>query len=188
MGLKPADAQSASDLKGFGSREWLTGVLDPAHVAGLDYFGGTKFKTGRMVKFVQKDVANFDADKKQQLEKVIKAVSAEAQLPAQANADKTDAAIIAQGAELFRSEAMRCSECHQFHKKDEDATAPELTGWGSSEWLVAVIKNPKHPRFYGSRNDRMPAFGEEGILDDRQVAMLVKWLRGEETATATAQR
>jgi ubiquinol-cytochrome c reductase cytochrome b subunit len=187
-GLKPTDAESASDLKGFGSREWLARFLTPEHVAGPEYFGGTKFKAGKMVKFVQKDVAGFDAEKKQQLEKVIKALSAEAQLPAQSSLDKTEAATIAQGTELFRSEAMRCGECHQFHKKDEDATAPDLTGWASSEWLAAIIQNPKHPRFYGSRNDRMPAFGEEKILDERQIGILVKWLRGEENVTATAQR
>jgi hypothetical protein len=51
-----------------------------------------------------------------------------------------------------------------------------------------MIKNPKHARFYGKRNDRMPAFGEEGILEERQILMLVEWLRGEQQVTATAQR
>lgn len=188
MGNKSKDPESASELKGFGTRQWLSGLLDPSRVDGPEYFGGTKFKSGKMAKFVHKDVAAFDADKKQQLQKVIKAVSAEAQLPSQANADKSDSAEIEQGRQLFASEAMRCSECHQFHKKDEDATAPDLTGWGSSEWLTSIIKNPKHERFYGKRNDRMPAFGDEGILDERQIGMLAEWLRGEERVTATAAR
>ena len=188
MGGKPKDAESASDLKGFGSRAWLAGLLNPEHVAGLEYFGGTKLKDGKMVKFVQKDVAGFDAEKKQQLEKVIKALSAESQLPSQVGVEKNETAAIEQGRELVRSEAMRCTECHQFHKTDEDATAPDLTGWGSKGWLTAIIENPKHARFYGKRNDRMPAFGDEGILDARQIGLLVEWLRGEERVSAVAGR
>jgi hypothetical protein len=53
--------------------------------------------------------------------------------------------------------------------------------------MTAIIKNPKHERFYGKRNDRMPAFGEEGILDERQIGMLVEWLRGEERVTTAAK-
>ena len=34
------------------------------------------------------------------------------------------------------SEAMRCTECHQFHKSDEDATAPDLTDYGSREFAT----------------------------------------------------
>jgi ubiquinol-cytochrome c reductase cytochrome b subunit len=74
---------------------------------------------------------------------------------------------------------MRCTECHQFRKKDEDATAPDLTGWASREWTIDLIKTPAHERFYGKRNDRMPTFGDEGNLDQRQIEMLVDWLRSE---------
>lgn len=188
MGLKPSDAQSATDLKGFGSRVWLRTFLTPEHIASSNLFGGTKFKDGKMVRFVKKDVAGFGAAEKEQLEKVIKAVSAEAQLPAQVEVDKREAVDVEAGRQLVRSEAMRCTECHQFQKKDEDATAPDLTGWGSKEWMTAIIRNPKHERFYGKRNDRMPAFGEEGILDERQIGMLVEWLRGEERVSATAAK
>jgi ubiquinol-cytochrome c reductase cytochrome b subunit len=74
---------------------------------------------------------------------------------------------------------MRCTECHQFRKKDEDATAPDLTGWASRQWMIDFIKNPAHERFYGKRNDRMPAFGEEGSLHDRELGLLIDWLRDE---------
>ncbi|HEY6225892.1 MAG TPA: cytochrome b N-terminal domain-containing protein, partial [Verrucomicrobiae bacterium] len=52
LGMKPTDAQSATDLKGFGSREWLGNFLSPDHIATSNYFGGTKFKDGKMVRFV----------------------------------------------------------------------------------------------------------------------------------------
>ncbi|HUS36035.1 MAG TPA: cytochrome b N-terminal domain-containing protein [Verrucomicrobiae bacterium] len=184
LGNKPTDAQSAPDLKGFGTRQWLTEFLHPDHIASSNIFGGTKFADGKMAKFVKKDIAAFTAEQKQQLEKVIQAVSAEAQLPSQS----TDTAAIAEGRQLITTETMRCTECHQFRKTDEDATAPDLTGWASRDWMTAMIKKPSHARFYGKRNDRMPAFGDEGILDDHQIQLLVQWLRNEDPVATTAAK
>jgi ubiquinol-cytochrome c reductase cytochrome b subunit len=74
---------------------------------------------------------------------------------------------------------MRCTGCHQFRTPDEDAIAPDLTGYGSREWLIAFISNPAHLRFYGRRNDRMPVFGEEGSLTAEEIGLLADWLRGD---------
>ncbi len=179
LGRQPKDPQSAADLKGFGSRAWLAGLLDPEKIGGTNYFGGTKFKDGKMVRFVKKDVAGFAAPEKEQLRKVIMALSAEAQLKSQHDADQRDTAAIAEGRTLLANDTMRCTECHQFRKKDEDATAPDLTGYGSREWLLGIISDPKHERFYGKRNDRMPAFGGDQILDSASLGLIVDWLRGE---------
>ena len=179
LGHTPKDPQSAADLKGFGSREWLAGLLDPKQVSATNYFGGTKFADGKMAKFVKKTFADADTAKLEQLKKVLAAVSAEAALRSQADADQRDAALIEQGRALITGEDMRCTECHQFRKKDEEATAPDLTGWGSREWLIGIVTNPKHARFYGQRNDRMAPFGEDQILDASAIGLLVDWLRGE---------
>src|SRR6185312_2596756 len=104
----------ASDLKGFASREWLAGLLDPRRVDSPHYFGGTKFKEGKMVKFVKKDVAGFSDEQKAQLKKVLTALSAEAGLKFQRGLDQRDAALIAEGKTLITTEGMRCTECHQF--------------------------------------------------------------------------
>jgi mono/diheme cytochrome c family protein len=45
--------------------------------------------------------------------------------------------------------------------------------------LKEFIKNPAHDRFYGKRNDRMPAFGETSRLSDRELDLLIRWLRSE---------
>ena len=174
LGAVPKDPQSAPDLKGFGSREWIAGLMNPQKIASSNYFGGTKFADGKMVKFVKKDGATFTQE---QVNQTTAALSAEAQLPAQAEADKQDSALIEQGRAFLATETARCTECHQFRKKDEDATAPDLTGYASREWLIAIISNPKHERFYGKRNDRMPAFGEDKILDARSIGLIADWLR-----------
>jgi len=179
LGGMPQDPQSAADLKGFASRSRLDGILNPEEVATTNYFGGTKFVDGKMAKFVKKDIAGFSSEQKQQLKKVVLALSAEAQLKPQREIDQRDAATIEEGRKLMASDDMRCTECHQFRNKDEDASAPDLTGYGSREWLVGIITNPKHQRFYGRRNDRMPAFGDDKILDAKAIGLIADWLRGD---------
>jgi ubiquinol-cytochrome c reductase cytochrome b subunit len=172
------DLQSASDLAGFGSRVWLAGLLDPQRVSTTNYFGGTKFKDAKMAKFERKEVAHYTPGQKEELTKVIAAISAEAGLKSQANADKRDAANIAEGRTLFK-DVLKCADCHEFGAKDETATAPSLTGYASREWLTKFLTNPGHPDFYGEQNDRMPAFGEKGVLAADSIGLIADWLRGD---------
>ena len=176
LGNAVAEAPSAPDLKGFGSRVWLSGLLDPDRVDGPDYYGGTKFREGKMVRFVKQKVARYDAEQRTGLLQVIAAVSAEAGLPLQASDDLRDAGLIEEGRRLVRSE-FGCTDCHAFREPDEDATAPDLTGWGSREWIIGIIADPGHERFYGRRNDRMPAFLSTGQLDETSIGLLADWLR-----------
>ncbi|MEO7298398.1 MAG: cytochrome b N-terminal domain-containing protein [Verrucomicrobiota bacterium] len=178
-GFVSTNVPEAADLKNFASREWISGLLDPEKISSPHYFGGTKFKDGKMAKFVKKDVAGFSPEQKEQLKKVIAALSAEATLKSQREMDQRDDALIKEGRVLMASNTMRCTECHQFQKKDEEATAPDLTGYGSREWLTGIISNPAHDRFYGKKNDRMPAFANDKILDAHSIELLVNWLRGE---------
>lgn len=177
-------APSAADLAGFGSRAWLREFLDPTHLVSEKYWGGTKFvrppegkSVSKMVKFVTEDVAHYDAAEKAQLEKVIAALSAEAQLPAQREMDAKDSALIAEGRNRLGEDGLSCTDCHAWG--EETGGSPDLRGWGSREWLLAFLHDPAHERFYGSRNDRMPAYGLKGELTARQLEMIVDWLRGE---------
>ena len=177
-GKMPKDAQVAADLKGFAGREWLAGLLDPARVDSAHYFGGTKFKDGKMVKFVKKKVAAYSAADTANLQQVIAAVSAEAGLKTQPGLEQRDAVAIKTGAALFK-DGVGCADCHRFHSQDDDATGPDLTGYGSRAWLLRFLHNPAHADFYGARNDRMPAFGEKQMLDAEALGLLADWLRGE---------
>jgi ubiquinol-cytochrome c reductase cytochrome b subunit len=180
LGKPVSDPSSAPDLKGFASREWLIGFMDAERIITPHYYGGTRFaERSQMVRFVQRDVADYDEEQQAMLAKVIKALSAEASLPAQAAIEAVEAPLIAEGRELLNHEDMRCTECHKFHNDAEDAEAPNLTGYGSREWIVAFITNPAHERFYGERNDRMPAFGDEQTLNEQQLGLLADWLRGD---------
>ena len=179
LGNELAEAQTAADLKGFASREWLTGLLDPEQVATPRYFGGTDFARGRMVRMVQSRIAGFDAARQDDLAKAVKALSAEAALPYQAALDEAERDEIAEGAALLASEPIGCTECHEYRGTVDQNLGPVLTGFGSREWLTGFIRDASHPRFYGDRNDRMPAFGPDEILTEGEIALLVSWLRGE---------
>src|SRR3954470_23125811 len=87
LGRQLKEPASAADLKGFATREWITGLLDPQKIDTPHYYGATKLKTGKMVKFVKEDVASFNDDAKKALQQAIVALSAEAQLKAQRDAD-----------------------------------------------------------------------------------------------------
>jgi ubiquinol-cytochrome c reductase cytochrome b subunit len=174
--LVTTNAPSAPDLKGFATREWIAGLLDPAKISTSNYYGGTKFADGKMAKWVKKNVPKASPD---QIRQVVAALSAEAQLKSQREIDARDTSLIASGRDLIIGDDINCTECHQFRKPDEDASAPDLTGYGSRQWMIDFINNPAHTRFYGRRNDRMPAFGAEKMLDAKSIEMVVDWLRGD---------
>jgi ubiquinol-cytochrome c reductase cytochrome b subunit len=178
LGNTPHDAETASDLKGYGSRAWLAGLLDPAQVDSLHYFGGTAWKNGRMAKYVKTKVAAFTPEQKTSLTSVIAAVSAEGRLKSQQKLDAASVAAIQAGRTNFSND-LTCGECHTFHNHDDNATAPDLTGYASQEWLVSFISDPTQDRFFGKRNDRMPAFAAKKILDAESIGLLANWLRGD---------
>ena len=185
LGAPLKEPPTAADLGGFASRAWLRGFLDPQQIESLKFFGGTAFvhpkagdKIGRMVRFVITDVASYTPEEKEQMEKIIAAISAEAELRAQKTSDARDAAVIAEGRKLIADDALTCVDCHQFHT-DDPVRGPLLTGYGSRDWLLDFIKNPAHDHFYGKRNDRMPSFGKSSRLSTRELDLLVAWMRDE---------
>ncbi len=174
---------SAPNLFGFGSRRWIAGLLDPKQVDSDHYFGNTAFKRGEMVKFVKQELAELFEEAPEDRDLLILALSAEAKLPAQREADEKDAKRIAEARELTLI-ADYCTDCHQFHEEGRLGTAPELTGYASREWTIGIIRNPADPRFYGKRNDRMQAYAKtddetKNLLTSRQIELLVDWLRGD---------
>ena len=86
-------------------------------------------------------------------------------------------------AEAFDSSS--CTDCHKFRDTGELGSAPDLTGWGSKDWLVRFMTDPTHEAFYRDTNDRMPSFGKAGpgpkgaLLSAEDIDLLARWLRGE---------
>jgi quinol-cytochrome oxidoreductase complex cytochrome b subunit/mono/diheme cytochrome c family protein len=184
-----ANDASAPNLFGFGSREWALGILDAEKVAGPNFLGNTRHKAGQMAQeFVATDLAEPDDEAKAKIALIAAALSAEADLPAQAELDKSAEAdgSLEKGREALSEsfENYSCTDCHKFREAGDLGSAPDLTGWGSQEWLVEFITNPSHERFYREENDRMPAFGVAGpgpkqsLLSPAEIELIAKWIRG----------
>jgi len=192
----PADGPGAPNLYGFASRGWIAGVLDPDKFASRDYFGGTEHAEDMMGDYLPGHIAHLTNEGKTQLVKLVAALSAEAKLPSQKELDaKWEAnGILEEGRALMtetldasdEAEGYSCIDCHKFGDEGDLGSAPDLTGYGTEEWLVSIISNPEHERFYESNNDRMPAFhavegqSPSNRLTSKEVRMIARWLRGDD--------
>lgn len=171
---------SAPELAGFASRAWLTAFLDPEQISTAKFYGNTRFASGIMATYVKGHFGKLEEEKRQA---IIAALSAEAQLKTQAEADHRGPDLIRRGKELLVSE--ECTRCHRFHDQGADGDAPDLTGYGSRDWLIGITADPTHRALYGVRNDRMPVYVEapdqpaKNRLSPAQLDVLASWLRGE---------
>jgi quinol-cytochrome oxidoreductase complex cytochrome b subunit/mono/diheme cytochrome c family protein len=193
LGAPVADPQSAPDLHQFASRKWIADMLDPKQVDTLRFFGPhMQAHQGKMVEFVKETVAESleEPEDKADLEKIVVALAAEAKLPQHRADDARDAGAIEEGRAAMTESAFECTDCHTFHDKKASLggrnRGPDLTGYGSRQWQIDFIKNPAHPRFYGEHNDRMPLYGEQKLLDDREIGLIVDWLRGDASTKSEA--
>jgi len=189
--VDPASAQaktkmskaSAANLYGFGSVAWMQGLLDPAEVDGPAYFGNTSHNNGDMVNFVKNDLSDTSAWSSEDIRAVIVAMAAEANVY-DTGIPESDISLIERGRALI-SDENRCGSCHDFGINEVNPNmAPDLVGWGSREWLIGIITNPAHEKFYGTQNDRMPSFGvtTDGAiprLSLSQIELVVDWIRGQ---------
>lgn len=188
MGRTPdpkTNPQSAPDLKGFASREWLTGLFDPKQVQSDKFFGPKMAAhTGKMAEYVLDEISEYDAEQKAMLPKVVVALSAEAELPDHAAVDLAESAVIKEGRKLIGEDGLSCTDCHEYRGegpgfKSGARRGPTLTGYGSRDWLIGIIRNPEHDSFYKGKNDRMPAYGEKDRLTAQQIQLLADWIRGD---------
>jgi ubiquinol-cytochrome c reductase cytochrome b subunit len=172
---------TAPDLNGFAGRAWLAGLFDAKQIAGPAYFGNTAHKEGEMAGFVRDTMSAWSPE---DIKNVAAALSAEAALPNQRERDQNDAAAIEAGRKLIVNPD-NCVQCHKFRDAGELGSAPDLTGYGSRAWLIGMISNPAHERYYRDANDRMPAFAAhegdspQNILSAKSIGLLVDWLRGD---------
>ena len=177
---------SAPNLYGFGSQKWIEGLLDPDAIISPQYFGKTKFADGDMASHIKglfADAADA-AELRDKLQLAALALAAEAELLPNVSSSE-HATAIAAGRKILVGE-LGCTDCHRFHGEGDLGSAPDLTGYGSRQWLSEMIANPQGERFYGDgRNDRMPAFAndpkhpKQNLLSPEELDLLVNWLRGQ---------
>jgi len=170
------DAQSAPELAGFASQEWIEKLLVHQHYISEEYFGGTAFKDGTMARKV---LAKYSPKETALLPDIAKLLSDMAELPYQdslSEDEREELLALFYNDEGDFQDGLACIDCHDIDSEG-DGYAPDLTGYGSDEWTVAFIKNPEQERFYGDENDRMPCYGRDEKLTAEEIQILSDWIR-----------
>ena len=170
------DVQSAPELAGFASVDWVTRLLTHKHYVSEEYFGGTAFKNGTMARKV---LAKYTPEETDLLPQIARLLSDQADLPYQEALDDEEHEELM--ALFYNDDAdfqdgLACIDCHDIDSEG-DGYAPDLTGYGSNEWTVAFIQNPEDARFYGEDNDRMPCYAKDAKLSDEEIQILSDWIR-----------
>ena len=170
------DAQSAPELAGFASHEWIEKLLVHQHYISEEYFGGTAFKDGTMARKV---LAKYSPKETALLPDIARLLSDMAELPYQdslSEDEREELLALFYNDEGDFQDGLACIDCHDIDSEG-DGYAPDLTGYGSDEWTVAFIKNPEQERFYGDENDRMPCYGRDEKLTAEEIQILSDWIR-----------
>jgi ubiquinol-cytochrome c reductase cytochrome b subunit len=147
---------SASDLAGFGTPAWITGLLRQPE--SPHYFGNTKLRT--MSNWVKKtraraskenEESQLDAD----FDSIARWLGSHPRRDPPAEEDKQDQSAFAKG---YRAFANWCGQCHTYKQTGGgDAKGPDFTGYGDADWVRMMIMAPYHGLRYGSHNT-MPVF------------------------------
>ncbi len=174
--------QTASDLKDFGSRAWLRGLLDDpkaaAYFGTVPQAGGMKrWKKNSKLKPEELDaIADF-------FEKFVIPTPDDLS-PAEWEAQEGLADH--PGYKAFNKEG-ECATCHVDWSAPNDE-APNLFGWGSPRWVKRMINKPGSPNHYGwmEPKDQMPAFAEQ--LTDNDLVTIVRYLKNDYPGTEAGRR
>ncbi|MDR1383861.1 MAG: cytochrome b N-terminal domain-containing protein [Planctomycetaceae bacterium] len=170
------------------SKFWMSGFLDENRLKSDQYFGGTEFKNGSMIKDVVS--VNFPADEDQAAfqedrDGLSEALYQEALLNAPRKMDgERPKGIHPSHYELIESFGCTDANCHKFYGLGEKnfGKAVDLTGYMSREWLIGAIANIGDPKYYGAKNTSMPVYFVEEKADSTltlaEVELVADWLRG----------
>jgi ubiquinol-cytochrome c reductase cytochrome b subunit len=165
--------QVASDLKDFGTRAWVRGLLE--NPQSPKYFGKVPQCDG-MAEWKKSSKLS-----KQQLDDVADFVGLFAQVTPDLTPDEwlsRDEVAKHPGLEPFQKE---CGTCHVIDGLSEGGTrdAPKLFGYGSPQWITRMIQKPGAPDTYGylENKDQMPSMADQ--LTDNDVKTIVRYLRND---------
>jgi ubiquinol-cytochrome c reductase cytochrome b subunit len=170
---------SAPDLAGYGTRDWIRGLLDDPQ--SPRYFGKVHGCDG-MAEW--KKNSKLDA---RQLDAVADFVATFARIPADATPDEwLESPGVADhpGLGPFQKE---CGTCHAIEGFTEGGVrdAPGLFAWGSPGWIARMVRKPGASDRYGflAEHRKMPAFGTDQVSDN-DIDMVIRYLRGDYPRTA----
>ena len=190
----PQEKATASDLGGFGSRDWLKGfVVEPG---GTKYFGptangsfngkpiGDTFSNGAMARWAKEHAGKMSSE---EIAAVVEFLLSQGD---RTDLGPVDVDLAAKGREVFElgsldanaegAESRACLQCHEMVIDGAPlgtqglAPGPDLSRYGSEAWLRDFLLNPDAPHNYGDRN-AMPSYKDR--MTEAEFNILLKWLR-----------
>lgn len=191
-----ASIATATDLGNFGSREWVTAVIKNfgKHIEPTTHarFDGQeikdRFTAGDMATWSKENGSELKPDDLSAIVEFIVDQSGTANPP-------TNPELVKQGREFFANGNDQiqesCGTCHKLQPRGEmkalggGSEAPDLTGYGSEQWLSSFISNPGDKRHYGKKN-AMPDFADR--LSDQERKLLIDWMQHKWYEPATAAK
>jgi mono/diheme cytochrome c family protein len=136
-----------------------------------------------MVDWIKENLSPDDPQlKPSEVDEIVAAPSAQSERRAHEAGDKQDSSAVRNGVALIQ---MTCTDCHRFGSEGSLGDAPDLNGYGSYEWMLGLLSDPTHERFYRDSNDRMPSFAEDLAhpekhkVNVRELSLIVDWIRGD---------
>jgi len=138
---------SAPDLTGYLSHEWVAGLIKDA--TAPKYYGRTKVNG--------MDPADATPEQISSLADFVLSQGGRAAAPKD-------------GATLFDEQG--CAGCHSL-TPGEKGDGPNLAHYGSREWILGAIRNPRADVYYGADAEMTPF---EGKLTDGELDDLLTWL------------
>ena len=178
------EGQWAPAMAHYGSRAWIRGLLEKPD--SHDYFGLAP-DCGGMTEW--KESSRLKAD---ELDAVADYVALFARTPVDMTPGEWLASPANQNHPGRKPYNHECAECHTFgDPADLDRKlqpAPDMFAWGSDRWTTRMIRQPGHASLYGYLEEyqKMPAFASQ--LTESDLAVLVRYLKGEATDSPTAPR
>lgn len=187
------EAATCSDLYGFGSPDWRAWLKEfLSNPAGPKFFGttannpdvGDRFTKGAMAEWAEENVPKITTH---QMDAIVELLVAES---GRTDVSAPDPELVDEGKVIFEFGVIDdendeilvkpCADCHKLGdipSVGEVPNAPELTGYGSDQWLRSFILDPGSDRFYGAHNEMPPYKG--GRITEQQLELLLRWMRGD---------
>jgi ubiquinol-cytochrome c reductase cytochrome b subunit len=157
----PKGNPKASDLGDWGSETWVRGLLN--NPSDLKFFGNTELKGMKgwrkgvdkeRKKMGAKELAEQDAD----FDTIARLLADQAIPPVQR--DNEQIARNVRGMEAFKRQ--ECDTCHTLGTEAVGKLAPELTNYGSADWVRFMVMSPGSPARFGKRNEMTAFRNKEG--------------------------
>lgn len=181
-------ADKGADLKDFGTRAWILGLLKTPDAPAY-----TLKARGKVLDGMSGEWKASSALEDKELEDVADFVATFAAIPAGTTVEDWASDPKVQKHAGYKGFVEECLNCHRVGNLGSEAKsrqAPDLFAYGSAQWMARMIREPGSKHTYGFLGKRqpMPSF-DEAQMSENDLKTVIRYLKNDypgATASATA--